>query len=77
MSKRNVTRITGKLGMSTRRTYHIADSQLTIDFGSVLDVPAEVVVSSDDYRLTMSELSDWQSAGLEGLQVLPKPGSTD
>jgi len=39
--------------MSTQRTYRIADSQLTIDFGSVLDVPAEVVVSSDDYRLSM------------------------
>ncbi len=39
--------------MSTQRTYHIASSQLTIDFGSVLDVPAEVVVSSDDYRLSM------------------------
>jgi O-acetyl-ADP-ribose deacetylase (regulator of RNase III) len=39
--------------MSTQRTYHIADSQLTIDFGSVLDVPAEVVVSSDDFLLTM------------------------
>lgn len=39
--------------MSTRRTYRIAGSQLTIDFGSVLDVPAEVVVSSDDYRLSM------------------------
>jgi hypothetical protein len=39
--------------MSTQRTYRIAGSQLTIDFGSVLDVPAEVVVSSDDYRLSM------------------------
>lgn len=39
--------------MSTQRTYHIASSQLTIDFGSVLDVPAEVVVSSDDYQLSM------------------------
>lgn len=39
--------------MSTQRTYRISDSQLTIDFGSVLDVPAEVVVSSDDYLLSM------------------------
>jgi len=39
--------------MSTQRTYQIAGSQLVIDFGSVLDVPAEVVVSSDDYLLTM------------------------
>lgn len=39
--------------MSTQRTYRIAGSQLTIDFGSVLDVPAEVVVSSDDYQLSM------------------------
>ncbi len=38
--------------MSTQRTYRIAGSQLTIDFGSVLDVPAEVVVSSDDYQLS-------------------------
>lgn len=37
-----------------RRTYQIGKSQLTIDSGSVLDVPADVVVSSDDYRLTMS-----------------------
>jgi O-acetyl-ADP-ribose deacetylase (regulator of RNase III) len=39
--------------MSTQRTYRIANSQLTLDFGSVLDVEAEVVVSSDDYLLTM------------------------
>jgi O-acetyl-ADP-ribose deacetylase (regulator of RNase III) len=39
--------------MSSRRTYQIAGSRLTIDVGSVLDVPAEVVVSSDDYQLTM------------------------
>jgi O-acetyl-ADP-ribose deacetylase (regulator of RNase III) len=39
--------------MSARRTYDIAGSRLMIDVGSVLDVPAEVVVSSDDYRLTM------------------------
>ncbi len=39
--------------MGTQRIYHIAGNQLTIDFGSVLDVPAEVVVSSDDYQLTM------------------------
>jgi O-acetyl-ADP-ribose deacetylase (regulator of RNase III) len=39
--------------MSTQRTYHIAGSRLTIDFGSVLEIPAEVVVSSDDYLLTM------------------------
>ena len=38
---------------NTRRTYRIAESLLTIDFGSVLDVGAEVVVSSDDYQLTM------------------------
>jgi O-acetyl-ADP-ribose deacetylase (regulator of RNase III) len=42
-----------RLGMSTQRIYHIADSQLMIDFGSVLDVQAEVLVSSDDFRLTM------------------------
>jgi len=36
-----------------RRIYDIAGNQLTIDVGSVLDIPAEVVVSSDDYRLTM------------------------
>lgn len=39
--------------MSTQRTYHVAGSGLTIDFGSILEVPAEVVVSSDDYLLTM------------------------
>jgi O-acetyl-ADP-ribose deacetylase (regulator of RNase III) len=39
--------------MGTQRTYHIEGNRLTLDFGSVLDVPAEVVVSSDDYQLTM------------------------
>ncbi|MGD0608612.1 MAG: macro domain-containing protein [Streptosporangiaceae bacterium] len=39
--------------MGTQRTYRIAGSQLAIDFGSVLDVPTEVVVSSDDYQLSM------------------------
>jgi O-acetyl-ADP-ribose deacetylase (regulator of RNase III) len=39
--------------MSAKRIYEIAGNQLTIDVGSVLDIPAEVVVSSDDYRLTM------------------------
>jgi O-acetyl-ADP-ribose deacetylase (regulator of RNase III) len=39
--------------MSMRRSYEIAGSRLTIDLGSVLDVTAEVVVSSDDYMLTM------------------------
>jgi O-acetyl-ADP-ribose deacetylase (regulator of RNase III) len=39
--------------VSTQRIYQIAENQLTIDAGSVLGVPAEVVVSSDDYRLTM------------------------
>ena len=36
-----------KSEMSTQRTYRIAGSQLTIDFGNVLDASAEVVVSSD------------------------------
>jgi hypothetical protein len=40
--------------MGTKRIYQIAGSQLVIDVGSVLDLPAEVVVSSDDYQLTMS-----------------------
>jgi O-acetyl-ADP-ribose deacetylase (regulator of RNase III) len=40
--------------MSTQRIYEIAENRLTIDIGSVLDIPAEVVVSSDDYFLTMS-----------------------
>lgn len=49
-----VTQITpGRRDMSTQRTYQIAGNQLTIDVGSVLDTPAEVVVSSDDYRLSM------------------------
>jgi O-acetyl-ADP-ribose deacetylase (regulator of RNase III) len=39
--------------VSTRRIYQIAGNQLAIDVGSVLDIPAEVVVSSDDFRLTM------------------------
>lgn len=39
--------------MGTQRIYRIADSQLMIDFGSVLDVPTEVLVSSDDFLLTM------------------------
>jgi len=40
--------------MGTQRTYHIEGNRLALDFGSVLDIPAEVVVSSDDYQLTMS-----------------------
>jgi O-acetyl-ADP-ribose deacetylase (regulator of RNase III) len=39
--------------LSAQRSYQIAGKRLTIDVGSVLDVPAEVVVSSDDYQLTM------------------------
>ena len=39
--------------MSARRVYQIAENQLTIDVGSVLDISAEVVVSSDDYELSM------------------------
>lgn len=39
--------------MSARRTYEIGSSRLIIDGGSVLDVPAEAIVSSDDYRLSM------------------------
>jgi O-acetyl-ADP-ribose deacetylase (regulator of RNase III) len=39
--------------MSARRVYQIAGNQLTIDVGSVLDISAEVVVSSDDYQLSM------------------------
>ena len=39
--------------MSAHRVYQIGQSQLTMDAGSVLDVPAEVVVSSDDYELSM------------------------
>jgi O-acetyl-ADP-ribose deacetylase (regulator of RNase III) len=39
--------------MSTQRVYSIGKSQLMMDVGSVLDVTAEVVVSSDDYELSM------------------------
>jgi O-acetyl-ADP-ribose deacetylase (regulator of RNase III) len=39
--------------MGMQRIYRIAGKRLLIDTGSVLDVPAEVVVSSDDYQLTM------------------------
>jgi O-acetyl-ADP-ribose deacetylase (regulator of RNase III) len=39
--------------MTAQRVYNIAGNTLTIDVGSVLDVSAEVVVSSDDYLLTM------------------------
>lgn len=39
--------------MSTQRTYKIKGSRLTVDVGSVLDTAAEVIVSSDDYQLTM------------------------
>lgn len=39
--------------MSTWRVYKIAGNRLTIDIGSVLDNPVEVVVSSDDYELPM------------------------
>lgn len=35
------------------RAYNINNSQLTIKFGNILDSCAEVIVSSDDYRLTM------------------------
>jgi O-acetyl-ADP-ribose deacetylase (regulator of RNase III) len=48
-----VIKLCWKTEMSTQRIYRIADSQLIIDFGSVLDVPAEAVVSSDDYLLSM------------------------
>jgi hypothetical protein len=34
--------------MSTKRIYEIAGNQLTIDVGSIPDIPAEVVVSSDE-----------------------------
>lgn len=35
------------------RTYNINNSQLTIKFGNILDSEADVIVSSDDYRLSM------------------------
>lgn len=35
------------------RTYIINNSQLTIKFGNILDTDAEIIVSSDDYRLSM------------------------
>jgi O-acetyl-ADP-ribose deacetylase (regulator of RNase III) len=40
--------------MSARRTYAVGASRLVLDSGSVLDAGAEVVVSSDDYTLSMS-----------------------
>jgi O-acetyl-ADP-ribose deacetylase (regulator of RNase III) len=39
--------------MNSRRSYQIVGSRLMLEVGSVLEVPAEVVVSSDDYLLTM------------------------
>ncbi len=39
--------------MTARRTYKIGSSRLVLDEGSVLDVAADVVVSSDDFMLTM------------------------
>jgi O-acetyl-ADP-ribose deacetylase (regulator of RNase III) len=39
--------------MTTQRVYQIGENRLTIDVGSVLDISADVVVSSDDYELTM------------------------
>jgi O-acetyl-ADP-ribose deacetylase (regulator of RNase III) len=40
--------------MSSRRTYQVGHSRLVLDAGSVLDVAAEAVISSDDYMLSMS-----------------------
>lgn len=39
--------------MSARRTYEVGSSRLVLDAGSVLSANAEVVVSSDDYMLSM------------------------
>lgn len=65
--------------MSTQRTYRIAGSQLTIDFGSVLDVPAEVVVSSDDYQLSMGggvsaaiRIAAGNALGLDAAKAVPR-----
>ncbi len=35
------------------RTYNINNSQLTIKFGNILDAESEIIVSSDDYMLSM------------------------
>lgn len=38
---------------SLNRTYNINNSQLTIKFGNILDAESEIIVSSDDYMLSM------------------------
>ena len=39
--------------MSNRRTYAFGKSTLNILFGDIVDSPADVLVSSDDYQLSM------------------------
>lgn len=48
-----VMRATGGAGNGHAAHLPHRGNRLTIDVGSVLDVPAQVVVSSDDYQLTM------------------------
>lgn len=40
--------------MTKRRTYRFGESQLTLEFGDITTSNAQVLVSSDDYYLTMS-----------------------
>src|SRR5262245_19087948 len=39
--------------MGNRRTYRFGKSQLTLEFGSITTSTAQVLVSSDDYYLSM------------------------
>jgi O-acetyl-ADP-ribose deacetylase (regulator of RNase III) len=41
------------IGVDTDRTYAFGSSRLSLSFGSILTSKAEVLVSSDDYRLSM------------------------
>lgn len=45
--------------MSSSRTYKFNDSYLTLTFGDITTSKAEVLVSSDDYKLTMSGGVSW------------------
>lgn len=45
--------------MTTSRTYKFNDSYLTLTFGDITTSAAQVLVSSDDYKLTMSGGVSW------------------
>lgn len=49
----------GEGKVSNSRTYRFNDSYLTLTFGDITTSTAEVLVSSDDYKLTMSGGVSW------------------